>query len=185
MVDRRKTLSASVLQRDTHEHAWKTSELVEDNKTTPPTWTQNVGAETGSPEWSPAFPPLIAFKSCCYCFNYCCLGCNPGVVLAGHLCYLLIINQLKTVEEWTQNSTKNLPIPAPSLKLDAEPGRVLDKTAEHKQVSVLTLLWITTHLLPDHQRMGEMKMQHFYFLFMLNTLSGMILVLCRKDAWLM
>lgn len=62
------------------------------------------------------------------------------VVLAGHLCYLLITNQLKTVKEQTQNFTKDLPIPALFLKLDTEPGTVLGKTAEQKQISVLTLL---------------------------------------------
>lgn len=64
------------------------------------------------------------------------------------------------------HSAKILSMPALSLKLDTEPGRVLGKTAEQKQISILTLLWVTTsHLLLDHQRMGEMKMQHFYFLF--------------------
>lgn len=45
------------------------------------------------------------------------------VVLAGHLCYLLITNQLKSLKEQTQNCTKDLPIPALFLKLDIEPGQ--------------------------------------------------------------
>lgn len=51
-------------------------------------------------------------------------------MFVGHFCYLLVIKQLKDVTEWTQNSTKDLPVPAPFLKLDTEPGRILGKTAE-------------------------------------------------------
>lgn len=39
VVDKRKNMSAFVLQRDTHKHAWETCERTQDNETTPPTWT--------------------------------------------------------------------------------------------------------------------------------------------------